>query len=137
MDWIQNKSGFTFLEMLLVLTVLMITLPFIPFLLQQMHYKINNEHISVQQFFVFIQNDARKANEVLADKNRLTFIINDDEIASIEPYQQSIRRRVNGKGHEIYLNDVASFNIEHVKHGYHVTVETSKGAFYEKTIIPY
>lgn len=137
MDWIENKSGFTFLEMLLTLTILMIILPFIPFLLQNVHYKIDNDYISVQQFFVFLQHDARKANEVIADKNRLSFVINDYEIATVESYQNSIRRRVNGKGHEIYLNDVSSFTIESKKHGYHVTVETSKGESYEKTIIPY
>lgn len=137
MDWIKIKSGFTFLEMLLTLTILIIILPFAAFLLQHVHYKIDNEHISVQQFFTFLQHDTRKANEVIADKNRLSFVMNDNEIATIEPYQNYIRRRVNGKGHEIYLNDVASFTIVSEKYGYHVTVETSKGDLYEKTIIPY
>lgn len=135
MDWVKNESAFTFIEMLLILSFIMISLPLITFFLHKIQYEDNQDHISVQQFFTFIQHDALTAEDVYQVNNRLFFAINEFETASIEIYKDLIRRRVNNKGHEIYLRDMQSLHIEPLEFGFHVTVMTSKGALYEKTII--
>jgi len=135
MDLMRNESGFTFFEMLLILSIIIITLPFITFLLQKMNDNGHQDHISVQQFFNFVQKDAEKAEEVYHENNRLFFVLNPYETAAIERYDNVIRRNVNGKGHEIYLRGIQSIDIEPVDFGFHLTVTTAKGEPYEKTIV--
>ena len=135
MGLIKNESGFTFLEMLLVLTILLITFPFIIFLFQQMQQVDMEGDISVHHFFTILSRDVLKAHDVYHENNRLYFVINEHETATIERYNQVIRRRVNDKGHEIYIRDIQSLFIQPLEYGFHLTVTTLEGDSYEKTII--
>lgn|SRR5690625_155146 len=135
MGWLKSESGFTFFEMLLVLTILMITFPFIIFLLQQMQQFDDQENISVQHFFTFLHRDALRAQEVYNENNRLFFVINEHETASVERYNHVIRRRVNDKGHEIYVRDIESLLIQPLEYGFHIKITTLEGESYEKTIV--
>lgn len=134
MQIIKNEYAFTFLEMMIVLSVIVITFPFIIFLLQQIKYEDDDEALSVTQFFLHLQSDILKAEEVNHDKNILYFTLNDEETAQIEQYKDTIRRRVNRKGHEIYLRNIKSILVRPNKIGYHYTVNTTKGESYEKVI---
>src|SRR5699024_2151591 len=108
MGLIKSESGFTFLEMLLVLSILMITFPFILFLIQQIHQVDMKEEIYVHHSFRILSRDVLKAHDVYHENNRLYVVINEHETATIERYNQVIRRRVNDKGHEIYIRDIQS-----------------------------
>lgn len=137
MDWKTDESAFTLLEMLFVLSILAITLPFVIYLMQQIQTTTGHENASVQHFFVYLRNDALRADEMYGENNRLHYKINEFETATIERYDQVIRRRINGKGHEIYLRHVESFHVQPVDFGFHITITTTKGVTYEKTIASY
>ncbi|HLR73065.1 MAG TPA: ComGF family competence protein [Pseudogracilibacillus sp.] len=134
MGTMKNESAFTFLEMMIVLSIIIITFPFITFLLEKIHDEDYNETVSVNQFFNYLQKDAFKAREVYHDGNKLYFVINEYDTALIEPYEDVIRRRVNYRGHEIYLRDVEKVHIQPKAFGYHYTIVTTKGESYDKII---
>lgn len=131
---IHKEDAFTLLEMLIVLSTIVITFPFILFLLQQIQYKGDDEYLSVTQFFVYLQKDAIQAEEVYHEHNTLYFTINETDTAQIEQYNDTVRRRVNNKGHEIYLRNVQSISVHPNKVGFHFIVNTTKGESYEKII---
>lgn len=134
MGTMKNESAFTFLEMMIVLSIIIITFPFITFLLEKIHDEDYNETVSVNQFFNYLQKDAFKAREVYHDGNKLYFVINEYDTALIEPYKDVIRRRVNYRGHEIYLRDVEKVHVQPNTFGYHYTIVTTKGESYDKII---
>lgn len=130
----RREAGFTFIETLLSLFILVLTIPFVVHILQLAMANDQDTHLSVEQFFVFIRNDAISAHDVTVDGNRLYLHLASGETAKIEQYNQFIRRQVNGQGHEIYLRDVAAFKLEERNEGVKVLVETLEGESYEKTI---
>src|SRR5699024_11943144 len=67
MGTMNNQSAFTFLEMMIVLSIIIITFPFITFLLEKIQDEDYNETVSVNQFFNYLQKDAFKAREVYHD----------------------------------------------------------------------
>lgn len=129
----NRDAGFTLVETLLSLMILLLTIPFVIYFLSNLQVEDEN-HLSVEQFFVFIRNDAISAQNVTVDGTRLYFHLESGETAKIEQYNQLIRRQVNGQGHEIYLRDVVSFKLELRNEGVKVFVETVEGETYEKTI---
>jgi|SRR5690625_3950253 len=134
MDWKRSEAAFTLLETLFVLTVIMITLPFILYLMHNIQSTSNHDDISVHQFFVYLRDDILNAEAINHHNNHLLFQLNDHETASIEQYNQSIRRRIEGRGHEIYLQNVEAFHVEPISIGYRLSVTTIEGETYEKTM---
>lgn len=134
MGILKNEGAFTFLEMMIVLSIIIITFPFIIFLLEKLQEEDYNETLSVNQFFNYLQRDAYNAKEVFHDKNQLYFIINEEDTALIEQYKDTVRRRVNYRGHEIYLRDIEKVLVQPKSFGYHYTIVTTKGESYDKII---
>jgi|SRR5690625_3503293 len=134
---INNERGMTFISMFLTLVIIAITLPFLIYFLQNIHTSTYKEDMSVQQFFIFVRNDAISAKHVYSKQNRLLFDLKSGEQAKIEYYPKLIRRQVDGKGHEIYLRDIESFSIQPLSYGSKLVVTTLKGETYEKTIAHY
>lgn len=137
MDWKWNEQGFTFIEMLLILSILMITLPFIVYMMHHIQTTPDHDDISVQQLFVHLRNDVLRTKSIHASDDRLYFITDENETASIDHYDQVIRRRVEGKGHEIYVRDINSFQVQTLPYGFRLTVTTLQGATYEKILAAY
>lgn len=130
----ENEKGLTFISMLLTISIIVVTLPFLVYLFQYFQTTTYKEDISVLQFFSFLQKDALEAREVYSENNTLYFKLKNGDIAKVEMYSQLIRRQVSNQGHEIYLRDVASWNVEPLAYGSKITVTTLKGDTYEKTI---
>src|SRR5690625_1387835 len=98
----QNESGFTFIEVLVSLIILSITIPFIVYLFQFIEVE-QDEDVSVFPLFFFIRNEAIQAERVTTEQNILFFHMPTGETAKIEHYNDVIRRTVLDKGgHEIY-----------------------------------
>lgn len=133
-----NSAGFTLIELLITLTIVTMTLPLLSVFF--LHFTASpkmKEDVSVQQFFIFLRNDAMTASRVYSENNKMFFVLANEEVAKIEQYQQVIRRQVDGKGHEIYLRDITSFSVQDVSFGSKVSVTTTQGETYEKTIAHY
>lgn len=129
----KRESGFTFIETLMSMAIIAISLPFILYLLMHTEHTSQIEMLSVDQFFIFIRNDILNSKEVSVDGNTLRFTLKDDEIGTIQQYNNLIRRQVSGLGHEIYLRNVAALTLTNSDENVIITITTLKGETYERT----
>lgn len=137
MDYRKSEAGFTFISMMLALFIFIVTLPFLHFLLTNVRVEPLSSDVKVQQFYLLLRNDFLKAKDVTSSGDVIYLQLETGEIATIEQYNELIRRQVAGKGHEIYLRDVKQFQLEELHYGIKTVVTTNEGKTYEKTIAFY
>ncbi|MFP7171023.1 competence type IV pilus minor pilin ComGF [Terribacillus sp. 7520-G] len=102
----SSDKGFTLLEALIALGILILILSSIPPLLAPLVQNTEPESLSVRQALHFISMEVHKGNFVRIEDDRLFIEDQQGRIAVFEQYKDMIRRRVNGKGHEIYLHHI-------------------------------
>ena len=128
---IGSNNGFTLMSVMFTLFIILLTLPFIGYLLKNSSNTEQYEDISVQQFFIFLRNDIIYAKDTYIENNILFLKTKEDEKAKMEHYKNVIRRQVKG-GHEIYLRDVQDFQIEPLPYGGKIIITMETGGIYEK-----
>ncbi|MGY0692927.1 competence type IV pilus minor pilin ComGF [Virgibacillus sp. FSP13] len=133
----RTEHGFTFLTLLLTVTILFMTLPFISYLIKSATYSTNYQEESIQQFLYFLRDDVIKATDYAVTPEAIKLRINDEQTVTIEQYGTLIRRQVNGQGHEIYLRDVEEVLFTSLPYGIHAKITSIQGETYEKQIILY
>lgn len=133
----HNEEGFTFITTLLMMGILVISLPFLSYLIQVVTERSDQSELSVGQFFLFMRNEVIQAKQLQVYPNKLKLTTKDGATASFELYQQLIRRQVDGKGHEIYLRDIQHLQFISLPYGIQLMVTTIEGEQFEKEIIFY
>jgi competence protein ComGF len=137
MDYRRNEKGFTFYTLLWMLVVLMICLPIQGVIFKTLRNNSYYDEISIQQVYYFIQEEVIKAETYKIDKDKILLTLNTSEIVTIEQYKDLIRRRVDGKGHEIFIRDIRDFRVESLEFGFKIFITSSKGDKHEKIITFY
>lgn len=134
---LKNELGFTYVSMLLALTIIAITLPFFGYLLQITN-QLNSSYdeLSAQQFFQFLRDEVISSEDLIIENNRIILIQGDFEV-TIEQYGNLIRRQVSRQGHEILLRDVKDLIIDPNPYGIKITINSIEGETYGKTIVFY
>ncbi|MFS0561926.1 competence type IV pilus minor pilin ComGF [Terribacillus sp. 179-K 1B1 HS] len=132
---ISSNKGFTLLEVLITLSILILILSSIPPLLAPMTQNTETESLSVRQALHFISMEVHKGNFVGIEENRLFIEDQQGRIAVFEQYKDMIRRRVNGKGHEIYLHHIENLEFQLDGSTIIAIVRGKEGASYEKRIV--
>lgn len=135
MEFLNNETGFTMINLMLRILIISVSLPVFVFVLGKIQVIPSNESLQIQQLYFLLQNDVYIATEVSHDTNRLYFHLETGETVQIEKYQDTLRRRVNQKGHEIYARNIHSFSLHSLPYGIIVSIETTKGGIYERTLI--
>lgn len=131
----NNEKGFTLLNQLFSLLILMICIPIQGAILNTLHHQNSYyEELSIQQFFNFIQKEVNQSIAFTTSSDKIVLHLFNDDVVTIELYRQLVRRQLNGKGHEIYLRDIESFQIRSLPFGFTIHVTSLKGDHYEKTI---
>jgi len=139
----NNTKGFTLISMLVALTILVLTLPFVYYALSALQLKQTyTEALSVQQFFTQLHYDVMSSSSAHIANNQLYIRVTDgndhtDRIARVSLYNNTIRRQVNGLGHEIYLRQVSDITFEEQTNAIFLTITKESGEVYEKTIYNY
>lgn len=139
----SNTKGFTFISMLVAMTILVLTLPFVSYALSALQLKqTNTEALSVQQFFTQLHYDVMSSSSAHVANNQLYIRATDrndhtESIARVSLYNNTIRRQVNGLGHEIYLRQVADITFEEQANAIFLTITKESCDVYEKTIYNY
>lgn len=134
---LKNEIGFSFLSMLLMLTIISMTIPLLSILIKTIDYESNYEEISVQQFFHMLQNDIIKTSHIDINQDSLAIYLPNGDIANIEQYKNVLRRQVNNQGHEIYHRGVEAISFHTLPYGVRVILKTTTGEHYEKELIFY
>lgn len=126
------EEGFTLISTLISLSLVLISLPLIYQLVYEVK-SISKFELSPYKFMVFIKDDIHRSEQLIAKDNKLYFYLPTNEIATIEQYGKLIRRKVDDRGHEIYLREITNFQTEKLEHGVKVIITSKNGEKYEKT----
>lgn len=135
MGSVWNEAGFTYVSMLFSLLLLMLSMPFVVYFLQHVRPDTDQAHIDAHQFFTYVRHDIKGDVQLSAADDKLFVYLPTGETAVLEKYQDLIRRRVDGKGHEIYIRNVEGFIVEADETGVHLKIMMLNGEQYEKKFI--
>ncbi|PAD36908.1 competence type IV pilus minor pilin ComGF [Terribacillus saccharophilus] len=131
---ISNNKGFTLLEAVLALGVLMLILASVPPLLDPLTQDTKSEAVSVRQALHFISMEVHKGGSVYTVKDKLYIQDQQGRTAVFEQYKDMIRRQVDAKGHEIYLHHIEDLKIIQDGSSIVITIKGKEGSSYEKRI---
>lgn len=137
MDIWQNENGFSFVHLFASIAILFLMLPCVAGLINAVQYRSNYEMFSIQQFFQYLQTEMNEAVDFQVNDHILDIRLKNGDIASFEEYTNQIRRRVSGKGHEVYLRDIKHVTFKEMSYGVHTKIDTMDGKQYEKIIFFY
>jgi competence protein ComGF len=116
----MDNRGFTLLEMLLSFTIFIMIASFIPLFLQLAAFPSEKNKLNLLEWEVFLQQakiEIREASE-LEVKDGVLYLKNlYGQNVSYEQYNHSLRRRVDGTGHEILLKNIKSVSFQIVTNG--------------------
>lgn len=135
MGFVRNEKGFTYVSMLFALLLLMLSIPFVIYFLQHAKPDTDQTHIDVHQFFTYVRHDIKGDVQLTATEDKLYVHLKTGETAVLEKYENLIRRRVDSKGHEIYIRSVDTFSVEADETGINLKILMLNGEQYEKKYI--
>src|SRR5690625_4566135 len=135
----KNEKGFTFLHLLVAITILSVSLPYLSYLLQAASYDNNYNEISVQQFFQYLRNDVIQSTgyRLRSSPSRINLELENGKTATFELYGNLIRRQVDGRGHEVYLRDVRQIRLKSLHYGFKLNITMAEGEIHEKIFVFY
>ncbi|KON70051.1 hypothetical protein AKG34_15690 [Peribacillus butanolivorans] len=112
---LRKNDGFTIIEMLFSLMILMTISIFILQLFSIIHTQLESKdklHPKEWEIFTMqMQQEVRGAKSQDVIENKL-YLLSGDQLSFIEQYEDKLRRRVNGKGHEVILQNISKFKVE-------------------------
>jgi len=133
----NDELGHTLLSMLLALSLISLTIPFLSVLITNINNESNYKLTSVQHFFYTLREQLIHSQSYQVKNNKLYLYNTLGETITIEKYSTLIRRQVDRMGHEIYLRNVKSVSFKKLPYGLHVIVTLNGGETFEKSIIFY
>ncbi|RID89408.1 hypothetical protein D1953_02260 [Peribacillus asahii] len=137
---LQKSNGFTMVEMLISLVVFMMISLFVLqiFLVMYPNLIMNKQlhHKEWEVFSIQLQKELRESKNQTVKNNKL-YLLTNGSVASVELYQNIVRRQVEGLGHEILLQNVADFQVNQKGNQISVQVTDYSGKQYSRTFHPY
>jgi len=134
MDSLKNHNGFSMVSMLITISIILLSIPFVSYLLNSLSYTTHYESLSVNQFYLFLRDELIQSSNIEVNSQSISYKLENGDVATFSQYKDLIRRQVENKGHEIYLRDIDKISFETVTHGVRTTIKTSQGVTYEKTL---
>lgn len=133
----SGDKGFTMVEMLAALFVLSLILIFVFHSSMLLKYdRYSAKMLDRMEWELFVSQTKMEIRS--CDKIRLTYnrilLYKGDSLIYYERWGSYLRRRVNGKGHEIMLYNVRSFAFEPVPQGIKIRVVRDSGETHEEEI---
>ncbi|AOH55687.1 hypothetical protein ABE28_015105 [Peribacillus muralis] len=137
---LRQNDGFTMIEMLFSLLILLIISLFVLQLfsiIQTQVGAIDKLHPKEWEVFTMqMQQEVRSSKFQDVAGNRL-YLLTGEKLSFIEQYEDKVRRRVDGMGHEVILQNISRFKVE--KDGGVIILEiTDKaGTTFSRSFHPY
>jgi competence protein ComGF len=135
-----NNKGFTLLDAMLsflIFSVISLSFPLVIKGLQVIQKEsIPPRYYEWNLFSESLRMEMWAGSDVLYSHEEVTFE-SDGKIITYERYQDSVRRRVGGLGHEVVLQGVDSFDITEVPHGLKISVVFKEGENVESEFYHY
>ncbi|TDL93102.1 hypothetical protein E2R55_08890 [Vibrio vulnificus] len=112
---LRKNDGFTMIELLFSLLILMTTSLFVLQLFSIIHTQMRSvDKLHPKEWEVFtmqMKQEVRssKAQDVMGNK---LYLLSGEQLSSLEQYEDKVRRRVNGMGHEVILQNISEFRVD-------------------------
>ncbi|MFY0803569.1 competence type IV pilus minor pilin ComGF [Peribacillus frigoritolerans] len=112
---LQKNDGFTMIELLFSLLILMTTSLFVLQLFSIIHTQmrfVDKLHPKEWEVFTMqMKQEVRssKAQDVMGNK---LYLLSGEQLSSLEQYEDKVRRRVDGMGHEVILQNISEFRVD-------------------------
>ena len=131
-------SGFTLVEVLVAFSFLLIIISLFPLMIKSIPI-IKNSNVDlrpfeIQIFFNQLSMEVREAKEISINGTTLVLVKSDGTQITVEKYQDKVRRRVNGVGHDLFLQRITSISYMSIPGGVQVNVEGSNGKKYTRNL---
>jgi competence protein ComGF len=124
-----DKNGYTLVESLIALGVLIVTALVISLLLthlQKHPQSVQSEETAL--FFSMIGKEIREAATVEVKNNALFITLSTGEVISFTRYHSLIRKQVNGLGHEVWVQNIQEMKVEEINGSFiNVTLNDKEG----------
>jgi competence protein ComGF len=135
---VDNGLGFTFIEMLVVMLILMTITSLFPLLFTVLSEWIEEPsklhpfewEVAVSQLTM----ELREAEEITIENGSLRLRNFNQDVILYERFGNLVRRRVNGQGHEVILQNVGAIELYYIADGIRMVVTGIDGKVYEKKI---
>jgi len=131
---LQAESGFTLIEMLISLSMILVILAITPSLWNYLQLEPQTEQFSVYQFFHVVTDEIQLNQLLRQSEDSLLLENSDNDQILISKYNNTIRRQVNRTGHEILLRDIEKFELKYNDHYLLIQLQMESGNTYEKVI---
>ncbi|MEC0274504.1 MULTISPECIES: competence type IV pilus minor pilin ComGF [Peribacillus] len=111
---LRKNDGFTMIELLFSLLILMTTSLFVLQLFSIIHTQMRSvDKLHPKEWEVFtmqMKQEVRssKAQDVMGNK---LYLLSGEQLSSLEQYEDKVRRRVDGMGHEVILQNISEFKV--------------------------
>ncbi|MCP1092682.1 ComGF family competence protein [Bacillaceae bacterium OS4b] len=112
---LQKNDGFTMIELLFSLLILMTTSLFVLQLFSIIHTQMRSvDKLHPKEWEVFtmqMKQEVRssKVQDVMGNK---LYLLSGEQLSSLEQYEDKVRRRVDGMGHEVILQNISEFRVD-------------------------
>lgn len=135
----HKDAGFTMLEMLFSLSVMIVILFFFSLLVGSLHVENRTAELEMETMFQQVAKDIRKAVAVEVRSNRLYLLSPSGDEVMFEHYHNMLRKRVNGRGHEVVATHIANVHFSQKRNGVVVELQRENGELYSRRLsqIPY
>nr|WP_255552632.1 ComGF family competence protein [Fictibacillus sp. 7GRE50] len=124
-----DKNGYTLVESIIALGVLIVTTLVISLLLthlQKHPQSVQSEETAL--FFSMIGKEIREAATVEVKNNALFITLSTGEVISFTRYHSLIRKQVNGLGHEVWVQNIQEMKVEEINGSFiNVTLNDKEG----------
>ncbi|WP_191991725.1 competence type IV pilus minor pilin ComGF [Bacillus aerolatus] len=108
---LKNNNGFTMVESLLVLLIFISVAALFPLVygaVFRVEERLDPERrLEWELFALQLRKEMNMSHSIQPAADKLTFVHDTDTI-SIEKYNEGVRRRVGGRGHEMILQEISS-----------------------------
>jgi competence protein ComGF len=135
MLFLNDKRGFTLLEVLISFSIVLVITSFFPVLIKNLYQLTEKKNgISPLELDIFIQQtkmEVRNAKRTTSNGSVLTIVNRSDQQVTYAIYQNKIRRRVDGTGQELMLHHVHELSFSEVKNGFICRLKGRNGEAYE------
>lgn len=129
----MNEKGITLVEVIFSFSIFLLIVSFIPFLMKVIAIE-QEESIEVELFFQQVSPEIRSARNLNAIDSKLFIKLSPSTEVIYEQYQNMIRRKVNGLGHEVLLQNIHSVYFKNENHGVTITVTNKTGEIYSRRL---
>lgn len=137
---LRKDSGFTMVEMLISLVIFMMLTILVAQIFVNVRVdfgKKNQLHAKEWEIFTLqLKNEIRTSKDQSVLDHKL-YLMTSGNIVTIEQYKNIVRRQVDGRGHEIMLQNVADFQVKQDGSVVIVQVIDYEGILYTRRFHPY